>query len=284
MKKRSFILVLFLVLSVFLAACGGKEGASTGDSAGKEAEKGTENSWEKVKEKGKLVVGTEGLYYPVTYFDEDTDELTGFDVELVRELGKRLDLEVEFLTMEFDGILPALRTGKIDIAANDFTVTPERQEKFDFSIPYKHSYGSAIVRESDHSNIYTVEDLKGKKVGGSLTSNYSKFAESAGAEVIAYTGSDTVLPEIINGRVDAMLNDYLVLIQTLEQFGKPGLVLAEDVKFEPNVGALVMQKDSPELKAEIDKALQEMIDDGTVKELALKFLGADVSQPVDIEE
>lgn len=280
MGRRGFVFILILMVSFVMAACGGNEEASSGSSA-----KSTpENSWEKVKKEGKIVVGTEGLYFPVTYFDEKTDELTGFDVELVRELGKRLDLEVEFLTMEFDGLLPALRTGKISIAANDFTVTPERQEKFDFSIPYKHSYGSAIVRESDHSDIYTVEDLKGKKVGGSLTSNYSKFAEAAGAEVIAYTGSDPVLPEIVTGRVDAMLNDYLVLIQTLEQYGKPGLILAEDVKFEPNVGALVMQKDSPELKAEVDKALQELIDDGTVKELALKFFGADVSQPVDIEE
>lgn len=281
MKKIGLVFIFLLVGSIVLTACGGSEKATKGGS-GKQEEQ--QNSWEKVKTDGKLVVGTEGLYFPVTYFDEETNELTGFDVELVRELGKRLGLEIEFKTMEFDGLLPALRTGKIEMAANDFTVNPEREEKFDFSIPYKHSYGSAIVRESDHSGIYTVADLKGKKVGGSLTSNYSKFAENEGAEVIAYTGSDAVLPEIVNGRVDAMLNDYLVLIQTLKQFGKPGLILAEDVKFEPNVGALVMQKDSPELKAEVDKALQEMIDDGTVKELALQFLGADVSVPVDIEK
>lgn len=284
MKKINLAFILVLVLSVFLAACGSKEESTNADATAKKDKETAQNSWEKIKESGKIVVGTEGLYFPVTYFDENTNELTGFDVELVRELGKRLDLEVEFKTMEFDGLLPSLRSGQIDLAANDFTVTAERQEKFDFSIPYKHSYGSAIVRASDHSDIYTAEDLKGKKTGGSLTSNYSAYAESVGAEVVAYTGSDAVLPEIVNGRVDAMLNDYLVLIQTLKQYGKSDLVLAEDVKFEPTAGALVMPKDSPELKAEIDKALQEMIDDGTVKELALQFLGADVSQPVDIED
>lgn len=273
--KKGYIFIL-LVIVLILGACSSK-GSSSPASAKKE-----QNSWERIKESGKIVVGTEGLYYPVTYFDKETKELTGLDVEIVKELGKRLGLEVEFKTMEFDGLLPSLRSGKIDLAANDFTVTEERKEKFDFTIPYKYSYGSAIVRENDDS-IQKVEDLKGKKVGGSLTSNYSKFAEAQGAEVVAYTGSDSVLPDIVNGRVDAMLNDYLVLIQTLEQYNKPGLKLVEGLKFEPNVGAFVIQKDSPELKEKLDQELQKMIDDGTIGELSLKFFKADVSKEVDIE-
>ncbi|WP_043931383.1 transporter substrate-binding domain-containing protein [Bacillus sp. EB01] len=273
--KKSYLLIL-LGLVLILGACGSKESSSSG-SAKKE-----QNSWERIKESGKIVVGTEGLYYPVTYFDEKTKELTGSDVEIVKELGKRLGLEVEFKTMEFDGLLPSLRSGKIDLAANDFTVTDERKEKFDFTIPYKYSYGSAIVREDDNS-IQKVEDLKGIKVGGSLTSNYSKFAEAQGAEVVAYTGSDSVLPDIVNGRVDAMLNDYLVLIQTLEQYNKPGLKLVEGLKFEPSTGAFVIQKDSPELKEKLDEELQKMIDDGTVGEISKKFFKADTSKKVDIE-
>lgn len=273
--KKCYLLIL-LVMILILGACSSKDSSSPA-SAKKE-----QNSWERIKESGKIVVGTEGLYYPVTYFDKDTKELTGLDVEIVKELGKRLGLEVEFKTMEFDGLLPSLRSGKIDLAANDFTITEERKEKFDFTIPYKYSYGSAIVRENDDS-IQNVEDLKGKKVGGSLTSNYSKFAEAQGAEVVAYTGSDSVLPDIVNGRVDAMLNDYLVLIQTLEQFNKPGLKLVDGLKFEPNVGAFVIQKDSPELKEKLDEELQKMIDDGTIGELSMKFFKADVSKEAEIE-
>ncbi len=278
MKKLSLLLFI-LTIGFVLTACGTEEAGTKNSNTASEEK----SSWDRIKESGKLVVGTEGLYFPVTYFDEDTKELTGFDVEVVRELGKRLGLEIEFKTMEFDGLLPALRNGQIDVAANDFTITEERLEKFDFTIPIKHSFGSAIVREDGSSNIETVEDLTGKKVGGSATSNYSEFARSQGAEVVVYTGSDTVLPEIVNGRVDATLNDYLVLIQHLKQFNKPGLKLAENVKFEPNVGAIVMQKDSPELKEQLDTVLQEMIDDGTVKEIALEFFGADVSQPVTLD-
>ncbi|MDN7246416.1 transporter substrate-binding domain-containing protein [Planococcus shenhongbingii] len=282
MKNTKSFLLLFVVaiVSLLLAACGSKESTSeaTASTEGKE-----QNAWERIQESGKIVVGTEGLYYPITYHDETTKELTGYDVEVARALGEKLGLEVEFKEMEFDGLLPALRNGQIDIAANDFSVTDERKEKFDFTIPIKHSYGSAIVRESDNSGIESVEDLKGKKVGGSATSNYSKFAQEQGAEVIVYTGSDTVLPEIVNGRVDATLNDYLVLMRSLEQYGKPGLKLAEGVKFSFSSSAIVLPKDSPELKEKIDAALEELLADGTIKEISNKFLGADVTQPLEKE-
>ncbi|KOF10536.1 hypothetical protein AC739_09315 [Planococcus glaciei] len=278
--KRLLLLLAILAAAILLAACGSKE---TSNEAAASSENKEQNAWERIEEAGKIVVGTEGLYYPITYHDETTKELTGYDVEVARALGEKLGLEVEFKEMEFDGLLPALRNGQIDIAANDFSITDERKEKFDFTIPVKHSYGSAIVRESDNSGIESVEDLKGKKVGGSATSNYSKFAQEQGAEVIVYTGSDTVLPEIVNGRVDATLNDYLVLMRSLEQYDKPGLKLAEGVKFSFSSSAIVMPKDSPELKEKLDAALEELLADGTLKEISTKFLGADVTQPLEKE-
>jgi len=278
--KRLLLLLAVLTAAILLAACGSKE---TSNEAAASSESKEQNAWQRIEEAGKIVVGTEGLYYPITYHDETTKELTGYDVEVARALGEKLGLEVEFKEMEFDGLLPALRNGQIDIAANDFAITDERKEKFDFTIPVKHSYGSAIVRESDNSGIESVEDLKGKKVGGSATSNYSKFAQEQGAEVIVYTGSDTVLPEIVNGRVDATLNDYLVLMRSLEQYDKPGLKLAEGVKFSFSSSAIVMPKDSPELKEKLDAALEELLADGTLKEISTKFLGADVTQPLEKE-
>lgn len=278
--KQLLWLVAITVIGLFLTACSSNESSNEVNASTENKE---QNTWDRIEEAGKIVVGTEGLYYPITYHDEETKELTGYDVELARALGEKLGLEVEFKEMEFDGLLPALRNGQIDIAANDFSITDERKEIFDFTIPVKHSYGSAIVRESDNSGIESVEDLKGKKVGGSATSNYSKFAQEQGAEVIVYTGSDTVLPEIVSGRVDATLNDYLVLLRSLEQFDKPGLKLAEDVRFSFSSSAIVMPKDSPELKEKLDGAIEELLADGALKEISTKFLGADVTQPLEEE-
>lgn len=278
-KHSTLLVLLIAAIGFLLAACGSEESSSSAVASEDKAQ----NSWERIEKAGKIVVGTEGLYYPITYHDETTKELTGYDVEVARALGEKLGVEVEFKEMEFDGLLPALRNGQIDIAANDFAVTDERKEKFDFTVPIKHSYGSAIVRESDNSGIESVEDLKGKKVGGSATSNYAKYAREQGAEVIVYTGSDTVLPEIVNGRVDATLNDYLVLKRSLEQYDKPGLKLAEGVKFSFSSSAIVLPKDSPELKEKIDAALEELLADGTLKDLSIKFLGDDVTQPLEKE-
>lgn len=275
MKKFLLLLVLSIGLIAALAACNGEE--STNSSSEQE------NSWERIESSGELVIGTSGTYHPITYMDPNTNELTGFEVEVVRELAKRLNLTPVFTTMEFDGILPALRNEQIDIAANDFTITPERLEKFDFTTPHKFSYGSAIVRAD--ADINSVEDLKGIKIGGSLTSNYSEFARENGAEVIAYSGGgDTILRDIINGRIDAQLNDLLVLQKTLNEFNNDQVKLAENLKFQPNVGALVMKKDSPELKEKLDAVITEMLADGTIKELGLEFLGADITQQVTEED
>lgn len=134
--------------------------AGCGSSQEKQEEK---TAWDTIKEEGKLKVATSGTLYPASYHDSETNELTGFEVEVVKEMAKRMDLEAEFSEMAFDGMLTSVQSGKVDLAANDITMTVERKEKFDFSVPYKHSYGTAMVRKDDLSGIKSLEDLKGKK-------------------------------------------------------------------------------------------------------------------------
>ena len=128
MINKKLGLTSLLTVGLLLTAC------TTSDN--KETEKVSEDtkedtSWSSVEEEGVLTVGTSGTYAPITFLNEE-NELTGFEVELVRELGEELGVEVEFETMQFDGLLPALRNGQIDVAANDFAITEERKEIFDF--------------------------------------------------------------------------------------------------------------------------------------------------------
>ncbi|GEN46190.1 putative ABC transporter extracellular-binding protein YckB [Alkalibacillus haloalkaliphilus] len=288
MKK--FLSVLFISTIVLLAACGtADEDGSQGDTSEVEetgeSANGEDTLWQDVQEAGKLVVGTSGTYAPVTYHDEN-NELTGFDVEMMREIGERLGVEVEFSTMDFDGILPALRNGQIDIASNDFAITEEREEIFTFTEPYKFSYGSVIVRSDDMGNFESAYDLEGVPVAlGSLTSNYAIFAENIGADGTAYDGGvDAILRDIINENQDAYLNDVLVLHRTLEGFDDDSLAVAEQVKFHATESAFPMLKGNNSLKEVIDEVLQEMKEDGTVAELSQEFFGADASEPVDQDE
>lgn len=287
--KKLWSLLLVLVLTIALAACGTTEDVpeeETDNTQGSTEDTGSEDtSWADVEAAGTLVVGTSGTYSPITFVDENNN-LTGFDVELVREVADRLGVEVEFSRMDFDGILPALRNGQIDIAANDFAITEGRLETFDFVIPHKYSYGSIIVRAEDVDKYESAYDLEGVKVAlGSLTSNYAMFADNIGADGVAYDGGvEAILRDVINGNRDAYLNDRLVLHRTLEGFGDDRLAVAENVKYHATESAIIMLKGNTALKERLDEVMQELIDDGTVARLSEEFLGEDVSQPVDKSE
>jgi cystine transport system substrate-binding protein len=289
MKKMSFAglaMTSLLVMTACQAAnddntneTGNNDGTNTNESADEET------SWSEVEESGTLVVGTSGTYAPITFMDEN-NELTGFEVELAREVAEILDLEIEFSTMDFDGILPALRNGQIDVAAHDFAITEERLETFDFVTPHKYSYGSIIVRDEDVDAFDSAHDLEGVDVAlGSLTSNYAIFADNIGANGTAYDGgTEAILRDVINGNQDAYLNDYLVLQRTLDEFGDDRLAVASDVKYHATESAMAVLKGNTSLKEQLDGAVQELIDNGTVASLAEEFLGEDVSQPVDESE
>lgn len=290
--KKGLFFTSILSLSGLLLACGtdtdtATETETADDQAEETVEEDTqqETSWADIEEEGVLTVGTSGTYAPITFFDEN-NELTGFEIELVREIGERLDLEVEFETMDFDGILPALRNGQIDVAAHDFAITEERLEVFDFVDPHKFSYGSIIVREEDQDRFDSAHDLEGVDVAvGSLTSNYAIFADNIGANGTAYDGGvEAILRDVINGNQDAYLNDYLVLINTLNEFGDDRLAIAEDVKFHATESAMAVLQGNESLRDRLSEALAELKEEGVVAELSNEFLGADVTEPVDESE
>ena len=160
MKKFSLLLVLLLA-AIVLAACGGgstEEDPTTDDATGSG---GTEEDvLAKVKEEGKLVVGTEGTYPPFTFHD-DSGKLTGFDVEIAQEVGKRLGVEVEFLETQWDAMFAGLDSGRFDMVANQVGINPEREESYEFSDPYISSTAVLVVAK-DNEEIKSFEDLEGK--------------------------------------------------------------------------------------------------------------------------
>ncbi|MBM7632751.1 transporter substrate-binding domain-containing protein [Geomicrobium sediminis] len=265
--------------TVLLTACGNDE------SEQENSDDNEDTSWTDVESSGSLVVGTSGTYAPITYIDEN-NELTGFEVELVKEVADRLGLDIEFSTMDFDGILPALRNGQIDVAAHDFAITEERLETFDFAEPHKYSYGSAVVLEENEDQFTSAHDLEGVDVAlGSLTSNYAIFSDNIGANGTAYDGgTEAILRDVLNGNQSAYLNDYLVLRRTLEEFGDDRLVLAEDVKYHATESALAVLKGNEALQEQISNTIIELVEEGVVSELSLEYLGEDVSQPTDNSE
>ncbi|MEX6507150.1 amino acid ABC transporter substrate-binding protein [Jiella sp. M17.18] len=228
-----------------------------------------------IKQSGVLRIGTEGTYAPFTYHDA-AGKLVGFDVEIGEAIAKRLGVKPQFVEGKWDGLIAGLGADRYDAVINEVGITPERQKRFDFSDPYIVSKAVLIVKDGD-DQIKSFSDLKGKRSAQSLTSNYGKMAEAAGATLVATDGFDQSIQLVITGRADATINDSLSYLDFKKHQPKaPVKVVATRKDAAPS--GVIVQKGHPKLVAAIDAALKDMKADGTYKQIAEKYFGEDVSQ------
>ncbi|MFZ3577982.1 transporter substrate-binding domain-containing protein [Virgibacillus sp. DJP39] len=277
MLKKSYYLIIIIIISSVLAGCGD---GSSGDSEAK-GDNVNDSKWAEIQETGELVVGTSGTLFAASYYPKGSDKLTGYDAEVIREIAKRLELNVKFEIIGIDGLLAAVNSNRIDVAINDIEITDERKKKFSFSEPYKYSFTSMIVRSEDLSGIKTLEDLKGKKAGGGATTVFSDIARHFGAEVKTYSNvaNDVYLQDVANGRTDTVINDYYLQKLALKAITKFDIKIHPDLKFHPTEQGIVVHKDANKLMKKMNEALQEMREDGTLAKLSKKFYGGeDVSK------
>ncbi|MCR6097893.1 transporter substrate-binding domain-containing protein [Salipaludibacillus agaradhaerens] len=280
-NNKQSLLLGGLSMTLILSACGGGE-----NNQNEQNEESTPTAWDEIQESGVITVATSGTLYPTSYHSDEDNDLTGFEVEIVREVADRLDLDVEFTEMGFDGMLTSINSGQVDLAVNDIDINERREEDFLFTDPYKFSYGAMIVRPDDHSGIESLEDLEGKRHGGAATTIYMQLAEEYGAEGVTYDNvtNDTYLRDIENGRLDVVMNDYYLQSLAIEALPDIDVVIHPDLFYYPNNQAMIMKKDSIELQENINNVLTDMMEDGTITELSEQFFGGqDVSQEPDID-
>ncbi|MDQ0246677.1 L-cystine transport system substrate-binding protein [Bacillus fengqiuensis] len=269
MKKMNFLTV-FLASSLLITGCGSNTTSTSG----------TNNSAKGEKEVHKVIVGT-GTQFPNVCFIDDEGNLTGYDVELVKEIDKRLpEYEFEFKTMEFSNLLLSLETKKIDLIAHQMEVNEERQKKFLFNDEPYNVFPLKVVVHKDNNDIQSIEDLKGKKVIVGATSNSAvlldKYNKEHGNKIeIVYSGqgSDDTKTQLKTGRADATIStafavDFINKAADAQQKVVGPTLSNSKVYF-------MLRKDETELKEKVDEALKEIKKDGTLKELSTKWLGAD---------
>lgn len=231
-----------------------------------------------VKSRGTLKVALEGNYPPFNFKDPKTGQLTGFEVDVANLLAAKLGLKPEFTTTEWSGILAGLGAGKYDVIINQVGITDERQKAFDFSDPYTLSSAQLIVRKDETRQFKSLEDLKGKKLGLGQGTNFEQKAKSvAGIDVRTYPGSPEYLADLAAGRIDAALNDSLLVGYILKSTKLP-LKGGNPVGAVDKIG-IPFRKDNPEFKAALNKALADIKADGSFKQASEKWFGIDVSQP-----
>ncbi len=275
---KNFFMRMTLLLSVLLlVACG-----NTTQEANPSTKDDSEDEyWQKIQESGKLVVATSGTLIAASYYDGDEeteDQLTGFEVETMREIAKRLNLDISFEIIGVDSVMPAIKSGRIDISSA--TITDKRKEQFDFSDPIKYSYITMAVRKEDNSGIETLEDLNGKKAGGGATTIYSQIAEQFGAEVVTYGNApnEAYLRDVDNGRTDVVINDYYLTKFGVAAFPDFDIHLHPTLNFNLTESGVLMPKGAYTLQEKINEVIAEMHEDGTLSELAIQFYEEDASK------
>ncbi|ATZ12462.1 amino acid ABC transporter substrate-binding protein [Erwinia amylovora] len=229
----------------------------------------------KVQSAGTLKIGTEGTYPPFSYHDT-SGKLIGFDVEIGREVAKRLNVKAEFVEAKWDGLIAGLDARRYDAVINQVAITAPRQQKYDFSVPYLSSRAVLIVR-NDNSEMKSFDDLKGKKSAHTLTSNFAQLAGHYGAQIVGTDGFNQSVDLVASGRADATINDNLSYLDFKKHRPDVKVKIAATLPAAEDEGIL-LRKGNPELKAAIDKAISDIKTDGTYKRISQHYFGADLSE------
>jgi len=250
------ILVVLLSTAMLIAGCGSNT-AKDGPLAS-----------------GILRVGTEGVYAPFSYHDPATGELAGYDVDVARAVGDKLGVQVEFVETPWDSIFAALEANRFDVVANEVTITPERESKYDLSEPYSIGEGVIVTRAND-SSIKSLDDLKGKTSAQSMTSNWTQIARDAGAKVEAVEGFTQAIALLNQGRVDATINDSIAVYAYLAKTGDTSVKVAAPAGHQSEQGFAARQGSG--LMPDLNQAIDELRADGTLQRISEKYLKVNVT-------
>jgi len=220
-------------------------------------------------------VGTEGVYPPFSFHDEDTDELTGYDIEVIKAVAKKAGWRLKFEEMTFDSIFEALDAKRIDVIANQVTRNPEREARYGLGTTYTYSRGVIVVKTGT-KGITSLEDVKGKVAAESITTSWAEVARKAGAKVQAVEGFSQAAALVEQGRADLLINDNIAALDYLNTTGSKGVEIAGNAGDEVSEQVLAFRKGDPRLE-ESNKALAELKADGTLARISEKYFRTDVS-------
>lgn len=273
MKKIVSMVALLFAFTTVLAACGAADQNNEETAGEEEAAEASDSLLAKVQAEGKLLIGTEGTYPPFTFHDE-SGELTGFDVELAREVADRLGVEAEFMETQWDAMFAGLDAERFDMIANQVGIREDRLEKYDFSDHYITST-AVVVTHEDNEEINSFEDIEGKKSAQSLTSNYADLAREYNAEIVGVDGFNQAIELLNSKRVDVTINDNLSVLDFLNNRPNAPIKMVAEHEDAAQSG-FMFRKGNEELVEAVNEALAEIIEDGTYEDISKKWFGEDV--------
>ncbi len=227
-----------------------------------------------IQNAGEIKVGVEGTYPPFTYHDE-AGELTGFDVEIAKAVAEKLGVEVSFTESDWDSLLAAVDSGRLDTVINDVSVTDERKEKYDFSNAYFYISRQVVVKTGNDS-IKSLEDIRGKKVATNITNDYAPvLEEELGATIVPIETSEQAASLVTSGRADFCMFSTVIMNDYMENNPDAELEVAFVLPNEYEEIAIPVRKGETALLDAINEAVEELRGNGTLAELSEKYFNGD---------
>ena len=244
----------------------------------KSEKKGSKDAVAALRERGTFVLGLDDSFPPLGFRD-DNNEIVGYDIDLAKEVAKRLGVDFRAQPIDWDAKEMELETGKIDCIWNGFTITEERKNALSFSEAYLNNAQVLVVRAD--SGINTLADAKNKIIGiqsGSsaqeAVDDNASFASSI-SKLIMFKDNITALNDLDIGGVDGVVMDSVVANYSIAQTKKPFKVIDESLADEGY--GIGFRKNEPELRDAVWTILKEMQADGTVTAIGQKWFGRDIS-------
>ncbi len=231
----------------------------------------------RIREKGTLVIGTEGNWSPWTYHDEN-DVLTGLDVEIGKLIADGLGVEAVFQEAPWDALLAGVDAGRFDIICNGVGYTEERAKSYNFSTPYVYSNKVLVVAEGN-DEIKSVDDLKGKKTANSASSTYAALAEEYGATLVPVDTLGETMDMIVQGRVDATLNAQVSIADYLKEHPEAKIKVVQVLAGDPVAYPVHIGEEYRTLVDAINEILEQARQDGRLAEISVKYFGVDTTRP-----
>ncbi len=228
-------------------------------------------TFEEIKADGKIVVASEGAFPPFNFFQGP--KLSGFEIDVAEALAKKMGVKIEWKALSFDALLAGLRQDRWDLVIASFGITPERSKAVTFTNPHYCSGGVIVAKDPA---IKSVADLKGKVIAVQTGTTYLENVQKLqGIKEVKNFPKDTdAHAALVAGRVDVWVTDKFVAKGALEADPKAGLHMGDFVFVERIASAI--KKGNASLEAAVDKALAEILADGTYEQISKKYFGEDI--------
>lgn len=228
-------------------------------------------TFDEIKADGKIIVASEGAFPPFNFFQGP--KLTGFEIDVAEALAKKMGVAIEWRALSFDALLAGLRQDRWDLVIASFGITPERAKAVTFTDPHYCSGGVIVAKDPA---IKAVADLAGKTVAVQTGTTYLENVKKLPglAEVKNFPKDTDARAALLAGRVQVWVTDRFVAKEALEADPAAGLKMGDFVFVEKI--ACAVKKGNTSLEQAVNKALAEMMADGTYAAISKKWMKEDI--------